>query len=388
VVSFRLIRRNLTKHKMRSALTIASLMVGVFLLCVLKSMVVALESGVAGAKRDRLVVQSAVSLFVGLPLSYQQRIGEVQGVQRTCKWQWFGAYYQEPSNFMGAFATDNDTLFDIYPEIEVIDGSIDEWRKDRSGCLVGDMLAQQFGWKVGQTIPLISVIFLPPGGDVWNFTVRAIYKSESSNVDRRTFFFNWDYFQKSYESVMKQSPDVGLFVMQTTPGADQNEIMRTVEALYENGPQRVQCTTEAAFQAQFLTMMGNVPFLVNSIGGGVLVAIALACINTMLMAFRDQAHDVGILKALGFTDGSVAGFMVGQSLLICAVGGGLGILLVKGLEPVFLAVIGTMFPGYAVTGRTIAIAALVTVAIGVAAGVVPAIAARRLRCVEALRSVE
>lgn len=388
MVSFKLIRRNLTKHLLRSALTIASLMVGVFLLCVLKSMVVALESGVAGAKRDRLVVQSAVSLFVGLPLSYQQKIAEVRGVQRTCKWQWFGAYYQEPSNFMGAFATDNDTLFDIYPEIEVVDGSIDEWRKDRSGCLVGDMLAQQFGWKIGQTIPLISVIFQPPSGDVWNFTIRAIYKSESSNVDRRTFFFNWDYFQKSYESVMKQSPDVGLFVMQTEPGADQNEIMHTVEALYENGPQRVQCTTEAAFQAQFLTMMGNVPFLVNSIGGGVLVAIALACINTMLMAFRDQAHDVGILKALGFTDGSVAGYMIGQSLLICSVGGGLGILLVKGLEPAFLVFFGTMFPGYAVTGRTITIAALVTVAIGVAAGVVPAIAARKLRCVEALRSVE
>jgi len=388
VISFKLVRRNLTKHKMRSALTIASLMVGVFLLCVLKSMVVALESGVAGAKRDRLVVQSAASLFIGLPLPYQQRIAEVPGVQKTCKWCWFGGYFREPKNFLGAFATDSDTIFDVYPEMEVIDGSIDDWRKDRSGCLIGDLLAQQFDWKVGQTIPIISANYLPPSGDAWQFTVRAIYKSESSAVDRRTFFFNWDYFQESFEKVMKRTPDTSTIVMRTKPGADQNEIMRTVEGFYENGPQRVQCTTEAAFQAQFLTMMGNVPFLVTSIGSGVLVAIALACVNTMLMAFRDQTHDVGIMKALGFTDGGVSGFMLGQSMLLCIVGGGLGILLVKGLEPAFMAFLGSVFPGYAVTGRTLAVAALVTVAIGLVAGVVPAIAARRLRCVEALRSVE
>jgi putative ABC transport system permease protein len=333
-------------------------------------------------------MQSAVSLFVSLPLPYQQRVSEIPGVLKTCKWQWFGGYYQEPSNFLGSFATDADTLLEVYPEIQVVEGSVDEWKKDRRGCLVGDLLAQQFHWKVGDTIPLISAIFQPPPGEAWEFTVRAIYKSESSAVDRRTFFFLWDYFQKGFEAVMHDTPGTGTIVLRTAPGADQNEIMRTIEALYENGPQRVTCTTEAAFQAQFLTMMGNVPFLVTAIGSGVLVAIALACINTMLMAFRDQAHDVGIMKALGFTDGGVAGLMFGQSLLLCAVGGGLGILLSKGTEPVFLIAFGTMFPGYAVTNRTVAIAAALTVAIGVVAGIVPALAARRLRCVEALRSVE
>jgi len=388
VISFRLVRRNLTKHRMRSLLTIASIVVAVFLICILHSLVVALESGVQGAKRDRLVVQSAVSLFVSLPLSYQGRIVEVAGVESTCKWQWFGGYFQDSSNFFANFAVDPDTLLTVYPEIEIAKGSADEWRADRRGCLIGSMLAQQFGWELGDTIPLISSIFESPTGGAWEFVVRGIYQPKSTAVDGRTMFFHWDYFQKGMEQVFDEAPGAGTFILRTAPGADQTAIMREVEELYANGPQRVNCTTEAAFQAQFVSMMGNIPLLVSAIGTGVAVAIALACVNTMLMAFREQMHDVGILKAIGFGAGRVASLMLAQSLLLCGAGGALGMLLAKGSEPVLMIGLGTMFPGYTVAPHTLLQAAALSLAIGLVAGIVPALRARSLQCVDALRMVD
>jgi len=388
VVSFKLIFRNLLKHKVRSGLTIASIVVAIFLLCVLQSLVVALTAGVRGAKRDRLVVQSAVSLFVGLPISYQDKIAKVAGVKNTCKFQWFGGYYQDPSSFFAQFAVDADTFADCYPDVELVEGSREDFLADRQGCIIGEELVKKYDWKIGTTVPLIGGIFPSPDGSPWIFHVRAIYRPTSSALDNNTIFFQWKYFQDSLEQLTKKAPDVGTFTIKSAPDANQQEIIAAVEQMFENGPQRVNCTTEAEFQAQFASMIGNVPFFVNAIGLGVLVAIVLACVNTMLMAFREQTHDVGILKALGFTDGGVASFMLTQSLLLCLTGGALGLLLAKGAEPGFRALLATNFPNYAVTPPTLALAGGIAAVIGLVSGLVPALRARQLRCVDAMRSVE
>jgi putative ABC transport system permease protein len=388
VVSFKLIRRNLGKHKVRSGLTVASIVVAIFLLCVLRSLIVALNAGVRGAKRDRLVVQSAVSLFVGLPISYQEKIARIPGVKSLCKFQWFGGYFQDPSSFFAQFAVDADTFADCYPDVELVDGKRDDFLADRQGCIIGKKLAEKYHWKIGDSVPIIGGIFPSPDGAPWIFHVKAIYEPASSALDAQTLFFQWKYFQDSMEQLRKESPDVGTYTLKAQPDANQTAIIAAVEQMFENGPQRVNCTTEAEFQAQFVSMVGNIPFFVNAIGLGVLVAIVLACINTMLMAFREQTHDVGILKAVGFTDGGVAGFMLTQSLFLCLLGGVLGLLLAKGLEKGMVAMLATSFPGYAVTGPTLLEGAALALVIGIVSGLVPAVGANRLRCVDALRAVE
>ncbi len=388
MASFRLVRRYLGKHLLRSLLTIGSLVVALFLLCVLQSLVVALDAGVRGSKRDRLIVQSAVSLFVQLPIAYQEKIAQVPGVEKLCKWQWFGGVYKEESNFFAQFAVDPDTLFDCYPDIKITSGSIEAFRSERQGCIIGHQLCDRFKFKLGDTIPLIGGIFPHPGGGAWEFKVAAIYEPTSTALDHQTMFFRWDYFEETFKAATGMTPGVGTFSIRSTPGCDQTKLMAAVEQLFENGPQRVQCTTEAEFQAQFVSMVGNIPVFVSAIGGGVLLAIVLACINTMLMAFREQLHDAGILKAIGFTDGRLGRLMLAQSLLLCGLGGLCGVGLAKLAEPLFVMLLGTMFPGYAVTGPIMGLGLAVTVGIGLVAGVVPALRARSLRVVDALRSVE
>lgn len=389
MLTFKLVRRYLTRHLFRSLLTIGSLVVALFLLCLLQAIVISLDAGVRGAKRDRLIVQSAVSLFVDLPLNYQPKIGAVEGVESICKWQWFGGRYQDDEKgFFAQFATDFDTLFHCYPEVELVAGSKEALAADRRACLVGKSLADRMGWKLGDSVPIEATIFAKQDGSAWDFNVAAIYQPTSTAVDGGMMFFRWDYLEETVKAERGETPGTGTFVFRTAPGADQGAIAATVEAMFTNGPQRISCTTEAAFQAQFVSMYGNIPFFVSAIGGGVLVAIVLACINTMLMAFREQIHDAGIMKALGFTDARVAGLMLLQSLLLVGIGGFAGIGLAKLAEPGLRFALQSMGIPYEVPDQAIVTGSLLTVAIGLAAGVVPAWRARGLRVVDALRSVE
>ena len=197
--------------------------------------------------------------------------------------------------------------------------------------------------------------------------------------------FHWDYFEETVAAGQNgEAPGTGTYVLEIEPGSDATEVMAGVDALFENGPQRVQATSESEFQRQFVTMFGNVPFFVSTIGGGVFLAILLAVVNTMLMAGREQTRDVGILKALGFSDGDAVKILVGQSLFISVLGAGLGFVLARATEPGLASALGAMFPGYAIRPETMVGAGVLALLIAIAAGSAPAWRAARLQTVDAL----
>jgi putative ABC transport system permease protein len=385
----RLVVRHLWGHKARSLLTAGAVCIAVFLLCVLRSIVVALDKGIEAASASRLMVQSAVSLFVGLPISYQEKLAGIEGVQAISKWQWFGGVYQDPSNFFGQFAVDSQNLFDVYPEIQVDPEARRQFEGRRNACIVGDQLAAQFGWQVGDRIPLQGALFPHPDGpDVaWEFELAGIYHSDSAAIDNRTMLFRWDFFQETQEAGGNDI-EVGVLVLKVAPGSDVERIMADADGLFTNGPQRTRTTTEKEFQRQFVTMVGNIPMFVGWIGSGVLFAIALACVNAMLMAARQQTHDVGILKALGFTDAATARVMLLQALVLCGAGGLAGLGLAKAMEGGLRAVLGAFFPGFALSPDILGQGVALTLALGLVSGLVPAWRSSQLRTVEALRTLD
>jgi putative ABC transport system permease protein len=181
---------------------------------------------------------------------------------------------------------------------------------------------------------------------------------------------------------------VGVYSLRAAADADVARVIADVEQAFVDSEQRIDCTTEAEFQRQFQTMFGNIPVFLGWIGGGVLIAILVACVNTMLMSMREQTSEVGVLKSLGFVDGSVFGLFIAQATLLCLVGGGLGIFLAWATQGVIAGSIEYMFPGYSVRTSTFALAAAITLALGPLSGLAPAWRAGRLRCIEALRATE
>ncbi len=386
MVPLKLIWRNLTRHKLRAFLTIGSLVVAFFLLCVLRALVVSLDTGVKEASSDRLVVQSAVSLFVDLPVSYQSKIESVDGVEEIMKMTWFGGYFQEPSNMFAQFGVDPDRMETVYPEIEIIEGSMEGFMASRSACILGRATAEKYGWGLGDRVPLMGTIYPRSDGTAWNFDVAGIYDSHNASVDDSTLFFHWEYLDQSLQAGSSTGPPgVGVYTVLISDDADQLRVGADIDALFENGPQRVQSSPEAEFNAQFVSMVGNVPFFVGAIGTGVLVAILLATLNTMLMAGREQTKDVGVLKALGFGSGATFWMMLSQSLLLCGVGAGGGILLALGASDSLRGFLGTTFPGFSINSEIIQTALSLALGVALFAGLAPAVRARSLRVVDALR---
>lgn len=382
-----LIWHGLGRHWLRTGLTMASITIAVFLVCSLQSLLVALNAGIEASAANRLWVQSAVSLFVDLPLAYQPRIAQVPGAEVVSKFQWFaGVYKDDKSNFFPQFAVDHDTLLRIYPEMKIIDGSIDDFCADRRACVVGKSTMKRFEWKVGDTIPLKGTIFPRADGSAWEFHIAAVYDSDTEVFDKTLLLFHQDYLQDALETGESLGPrGTGTYVVKVAPGTDVTAVMSAIDALYENGPQRVQTTTEAEFNRQFVSMMGNIPDFMRGIGGGVSFAILLAALNTMVMAGRERTRDFGILKAVGFRSSVAFRLLLAESLLVCGLGGGIGLLLFLASSVPMATALGSMFPGYHVSSGAILLGAGLALGVGLLAGIVPAWQAGRLRPVEALR---
>ncbi len=385
----RLVLRNIRAHPLRSLLTFGSVFLAVFLLCMLTATTRSLTTSVDKASNTRLWVQSAVSLYVDLPLNYGAKIERVDGVDWLCRWQWFGGQYRDETGYFAQFGCDTDTLQKSYPEMRIVDGSYEAFARNRIGCLIGADLATEYGFEVGGRIPLQGTIFVNADGSAWDFVVEAIYEStQQASFDQRTMFFHYDYLRESLESGAARGPDgVGVYLVKLTPDGSPTQVMADIDALFANGPQRVQTTTEGEFQRQFLSMLGNVPALLRMIGGAVLFAIFFAVLNTMLMAGRERVRDVGVLKALGFGDGSVFAMMVFESVLLCGLAGAAAVAVGYGLQAsIARALTPFGIPGYELTPDTALLGIGIALGLGLIAGAVPGWAHRRLTPVGALRA--
>ncbi len=383
----RLVFRNLAAHPVRAGLTLVSMVTAVFLLCILRGAVVGLTSTVEKAASNRLWVQSKVSLFVELPLAYQSKLASVADVERVCRWQWFGGIYRDPSNFFAQFGVDADTFLPSYPEFSIVAGSYDAFQKARTGCVIGKDLAARFDWDVGSKIPLEGAIFPRTDGSAWEFTVEAIYASSVPSLDMQTMYFHFDYLRETLEQGAAQGPPgAGVYLLAMRPGTDPTRAMAEVDAMFENGPQRVQTTTEAEFNRQFISMLGNVPALLGGVGGAVVFAIFFAVLNTMLMAARERTRDAGILKALGFRSSTIVSLMLTESLLVCGVGGLAGAGLALGIEAGLQSGMSRLLPGFEVSGGVVLLGIGIALGVGGVSGLVPGWRLARVQPVVALRT--
>ncbi len=385
-MTLKLVWRNLLAHPLRNFLTAGAVFFAVLLLSFLQAAVSTLDASVRSSSTQRLWVQSAVSLFVDLPLAYEAKIASVEGVEWACKWQWFGGVYKDDSNFFAQFGVDSDTFRKSYPEIIFDDEQYKNFENNRTGCVIGRALSDKYGFQVGDTIPIIGRIFPRPDGSPWQFKVEGIYDSKAAVVDDSTLYFHFDYLKEAIESGDTDAEmGTGVFLARVKDGADPGEVQSAINAMFENGPQRVSATTEAEFGRQFISMLGNVPLLLRSIGGAVLVAIFFAVLNTMLTIGQERTRDIGILKALGFQDGMVFRLMILESLLLSLCGGLLALGVAKVLEPGMRLAMSQQFPDFEISSGTLLLGLGIASGIGILAGLLPGMRVRNLSPLQGLR---
>lgn len=375
----RIVVANLLRKKVRALLTVGSFAVALFLFGVLATIRTSFGGGVEVAGADRLAVINKTSLIMPLPISYRDRILAVPGVADVTYSTWFGGVYQDEKNFFPQFAVDADTWFRTYPEFVVPPEQLKAFRADRQGCVVGRGLAKRFGWRIGDRIPLRGTIWT----GTWEFNLRGIYDGKRAEDDVNQFWFRYDYLEER-RTFFKGL--VGWYVVRVANPDEATKIVEEIDARFADSPYETSTQTERAFAAGFVKQMGNIEFLILSIGGVVFFTLLLVTGNTMAIAVRERTGELAVLKTLGYSDRAVLGLVLAESATFAGVGGGIGLALAKGFTMGGDPTHG-MLGNFYLSSGTLAFGFALAIAVGLAAGLPPALSAMRLDIVEALRRV-
>jgi len=375
-----LIRANLFRKKIRFILTIGSFAVALFLFGVLAVVRVAFSGGIDIAGADRLVVINRTSIIQPLPLAYADKIKRIPGVKEITYANWFGGVYQDEKNFFPQFAIDVDNQRRVYPEFDIPEDQWQNFVQDRQGAIAGAATAKRFGWKVGDRIP-IKGTFL---GGVWEFNLDGIYHGTRQADDETQFWFQWKRLDEQVPAQYKSH--VGWYTVKVEHPDDTLRVSKAIDSGFANSPFETHTDTEKAFAAGWVKQFGNIEFLIMAIGGVVFFTLLLVTGNTMAIAVRERTGELAVLKAVGYSDRFVLLFVLFESLLIAVIGGALGLGLAKlftlGGDPT-----RGLLPFFFLPGKAILAGLGVTLAVGAASGIIPAVGAMRLRVVDALRRV-
>jgi putative ABC transport system permease protein len=378
---FRLIFANLMRSKRRTFLTVSSIAIALFLFCTLRTVITSFEASLRASEATRLVVRHGASLVFPLPLAYRERLTQVPGVTGVTYGNWFGGVYQDPKNQFAQFAMDVPTMFDLFPDTVVPEDQKRAFLAERTSCLIGRGLAKKFGWKIGDTVPILGTIY--PGD--WRFVVRGIYAGRTRDVDENTLFFHWDYLNESLPEGRKNY--VGIYWLRIASPSMASAVSGRVDAMFQNSSQPTKTETEKAFQAGFISMIGNVQLLLTILGSAIVFAIMLVTINTMMMAARERTTEIAVLKTLGFSDGLILRLVGGEALLVSILGGVLGCGLAALIFHQLDFTGGGFFPNFRVLPQTILAGLLLAMVMGLLSGLAPALSAARLKIADALRKV-
>jgi putative ABC transport system permease protein len=379
-----LVLSNLRRRPLRTAFTLGSILVAFLMFGVLGAITRAFSAGAELAGADRLLVIHKVSLVQPLPESYRARIRQVDGVKRVSSATWFGGVYQDDRNQLPTFPVDDEVYLDIYPEYVITDEERQRWLADRRGAIVGRPIAAEFGWKVGDTIPLRSNIWRrEDGSDTWELNVSALYDVPEAGGDPRNILMHYDYFE---ESRGRGKGLVSWYIVQVEDPASAPRVARQIDGQFANSPFETETSTEKAFAQGFVNQIGNIGAIMSGVVTAVFFTMLLVTANTMAQSVRERTPEIGVLKTLGFTGGLVTGLVLAESILLTTIGGTLGMVAAYVTVDAAGGLVRQYLPVWEVPPEAWLQAALLVVALGLVAGAVPAWSALRLPIVRALRA--
>jgi putative ABC transport system permease protein len=379
-----LVWSNLKRKKLRTVLTLLGLCGAFVLFGLLMSIKQALTGGVVIEGQNRLVVRHKVSIIQLLPVSYKDRMERIPGVSLVAHQTWFGGNFKgEPKVFFMQNPVEPEAFLDMHPEFLLPPEQKQAWLRTRTGAVVGRKTAERFHWKIGDKVPIFTPIWRQADGNqTWEFDIVGIYDGKEKNTDTMSMFFRYDYFDEARPRAKGQ---VGWYTIRVKDPDQAAEIAKKVDQEFENSDYETKTEPEGAFAQSWAKQVGNIALICASILGAVFFAILLVTGNTMLLSVRERTGELGVLKALGFTNGQVLMLVVAESCLLSLLGGALGLGLVSLMVPGLAKALSNFLPMFYFPTQDLLFGVGICLALGVATGILPALAAMRLRVADSLR---
>jgi len=373
--------KNLFRKPLRLGLTCFAIMIAFLIFSVVTTLKTALNSGVEMSADNRLVVVNSINFTQPLPYAYVNKVKAIEGVKDVVHMNWFGGYFQEPANQIVVMAVDPESYFDVYEELVIADDQKQAWFGNRRGMLIGRALADAYGWKVGDLLPMSSNIFSNrDGGHTWDMEVAGIFDGNDEQVSTNYAVFHYKYFM---ETQTFGGDWVGWLTLTTDDPAINERVAKAIDEEFANSQAQTDTSTEKAFNKAFIEQIGNIGLMIFGIVFTAFFTILLVVGNTMILAIRERTGEIATLKTLGFSAKGIFGMILTESMLMSFLGGfaglGLAYVMVEGAKP-FLA---QFLPGLVLSEAVAIQAVIFMVILGLVTGLVPALNAYRLNIVTA-----
>lgn len=382
--TLKLIFKNAFRHKLRTFLTVLGVTVAILSFGLLRTVISAWYAGVEASSASRLVARNAVSLVFPLPLSYKEKIRQVEGVKSVSYGTWFGGIYIDEKNFFANYAMEPKTYLAMYPEIIIPPDQMASFLRDRKGAVAGSKLAERFHWKIGDIITLKGTIF--PGN--WDFILRGIYKGRDRTVDETAFFFQWDYLNETLKKAGRSwAGQVGWYMIEINNPNIAADVSLRIDKTFKNSLAETLTETEKAFQLGFISMSEAIVVAIRLVSFVIIFIIMAVVANTMAMTARERIGEYAVFKTLGFGPLYIAVLIFGESLVITMTGAILGIGLTFPAARMFAEELSQFFPIFNVEQKTIVFDIIASLVVAGIAGIFPAWRAAKIRIADGLRRI-
>ena len=382
--TFKYIWRNIRRNPIRSLLTILSVGFSLALMTVLYGFLASQETWKNGAAQaNRIVVMNIQGFSGALPISAVDDVRATQSVAAAVPFAWFGGSYQDEQMPFAQFATDPNSVFDVWPEYSIPPGELTAFKTNRQGCVLDRRIAARRGWKVGDRVQLKGAIY-PFDLDL---EISGIFDSPK-NTD--SLYFHWNYLneglkQQSYPNI----DNAGTIFARISSSDSIPTVIKSIDDKFGSSDTPTRSQTEAAFAQMFVDMLGNVQVLIRNIGLAVVFSLSLVTANSMAMAIRERVTEIAVLKAIGFPRSRVLFMVLGEACTISMLGGFLGV----GMGCLFLQGMNRLLPQFfpftvmEMLGPWISYGLIAAALLGLISGIVPAMRAAQMSVIDGLRRI-
>lgn len=380
----KLIFKNAFRHKLRTFLTVLGVTIAILAFGLLRTVISAWYAGVDASSASRLVTRNSISLIFSLPISYKEKIRQIQGVKTVSYGNWFGGIYIDEKNFFANYAVEPKTYLDLYPEFVMPPDQKAAFLRDRKAAVAGIKLAKKYGWKIGDLITLKGTIF--PGN--WDFILRGIYKGRDETVDETAFFFQWEYLNETLkQTVPGRADQAGFYMIGVTNPNMSADVAVRIDKAFKNSLAETLTETEKSFQLSFISMTEAIVIAIQLVSFVIIFIIMAVVANTMAMTARERIGEYAVFKTLGFSGFHIAGLIFGESMFVTMVGAVSGIILTFPVARIFSHQLSTFFPVFNVATETIYMDIAASFLIALVAGVFPSWRAVHIRIADGLRRI-
>lgn len=382
---FKLIYKNLLRHKLRTFLTILGITIAVMSYTLMNTILTAWYASVDASSSNRLITRNSISFIFPLPYADRDQIARIPGVTNVSFANWFQGVFIDERQFFPRIAVDVNTYFDVYPEfIPGSKGDFENFKRERNACIVGRKIATKYNLKIGDIVNVRGDIF--PGD--WQFVVRAIYHGRDRSTDETQLFFHWDYLE---ERILKDYPgrsgQIGWYVVEVRNADMIPAVSEAIDRNFQNSSAETKTETEKAFQMDFVSMSGTILTAIRIVSYIIIGIILLVLTNTMVMTARERTREYAVLKTLGFSTGHLLGLIAGESLAIASSGCILGLLVTFPICAGIGEILSSFFPVFSVEPITMILAGSFSLIVAIVSAIFPMLHAIHTSIVDGLRQI-